>query len=73
MDEHVVKTKRDLKKVSERAKKLKVNCVLDRDDATHIMRRCRLLEEVIFDYNAFRRTDPGVKKYLNQWVFVESE
>ena len=73
MDDNVVTNKNDLKKVSERARTLKVNCGLNHEDAADLMKRCRLLEEVVFDRKAFMETDEAAKEYLNKWVFVDTD
>ncbi|MFH1425012.1 MAG: hypothetical protein ABIG20_05100 [archaeon] len=73
MDEYILANKNDLKNVSERTRTLKISCSLKHQDAADIMKRCRLLEEIIFDHKAFGETEDSAKEYLNKWVFVDTD
>ncbi len=70
-DEFVVKNKRDLERVSDKTRVLRVKCQLDKEDAIQIAKKCRLLEEVVFDKKIFFRADPEAKDYLDKYVFVD--
>ena len=72
-DEEVIKTKSDLGKVSERAKTLKVDYGLDKEDAVNIMKHCRALQQVVFDRNSFAKTEDDAKEYLGKWVYLDME
>ncbi len=72
-DEFIVKNRADLGKVSTRARVLKIYYPINVQDAVNIMRICRTLEEVVFERNAFARTEQEAKQYLDKWVFVETE
>ena len=72
-DEEVIKTKGDLGKISERTKILKVDCGLNREDAVNIMKRCRTLQQVVFDYKSFAKTDDDAKEYFGKWVYLDME
>ncbi|MFO7872306.1 MAG: hypothetical protein R6U26_01535 [Candidatus Undinarchaeales archaeon] len=69
--EETLRKKADVGKISERAKILRVDCGLEKEDAVNIMRRCRTLEEIVFGYNAFNHTEEEALEYLNRWVYLE--
>ncbi len=71
--EEILRSKTDVGKISERTKVLRVDCGLEKKDAVDIMKRCRTLKEVVFEYNAFNHTEEEALEYLNRWVYLERE
>ena len=72
-NEEILRNKSELGKLSERAKVLRIDCSLNKEDAVNIMKRCRTLEEIVFGYKAFNHTEKDALEYLNKWVYLEKE
>ena len=73
ISEDILNNKKDLVKVSERTKTLKIACALSKEDAVNIMKHCRTLQEIIFDRKSFFQTEDDAKEYLSKWVYLERE
>ena len=73
MNEEILRSRSDLNRISERTKTLRVDMPLKKEDAVNIMRRCRTLQEVVFDYKAFAKTEEEAKEYLGKWVYLDYE
>jgi len=71
--EHILGKKSDLKHIPPRTTKIRVRYPLVQEDATTLMRNCRLLEEVVFSWKAYSETDETVKDYLERCVYIEAE
>lgn len=73
LNEETLRSKGDLSDLSESTKVLKIGCGLEKEDAVNIMKRCRTLEEVVFESRAFTHTERDALEYLNRWVYLEKE
>lgn len=73
MDVEIIENKKDIGRLSERAHVLKVKCALEHKDAVEITKRCRLLEEVVFNKKAYMQTENDAKEYFNKWFYIEVE